>query len=259
MNSFAIDRIVFVRYGCDPPGSEWHNYKNGRGVCGLVAVLDGCAEYEFSDGRKKKLSKGDIAIFSDKTAYVMRYAGDRNFLHYTVNFTLSEKHSLPADETYLGVSDISGLASKCQAILNEISKGHPASVLSAMSYLYSALSEVYSNEQVELSDRKEYTSILPAIRLIESGYKSKLDADTLAKACLMSVTNFRRTFGKVFAVSPAEYIIRLRMSRAKALLKHTDLSVKEIAVECGYADTEHFCRTFKARHGLTAIKYRREM
>lgn len=259
MNSFAVDRIVFVRYGCDPPGSEWHNYKNGRGVCGLVVALDGCAEYEFSDGRKKTLSKGEIAVFSDKTAYVMRYAGEKNFLHYTVNFTLAEKHTLPADETYLSLSDISGIASKCKEILAETAKGHPASALSAMSHLYSALAEVYSDDKVELSDRKEYTSILPAIRLIESEYKSKLDAETLAKACLMSVTSFRRTFGKVFAVSPAEYIIRLRMSRAKALLKHTDLSVKEIAAECGYADTEHFCRTFKTRHGTTCVKYRKEM
>lgn len=259
MNSFAVDRIVFVRYGCDAPGSEWHNYKNGRGVCGLVVVLEGNAEYEFSDGRKKTLKAGDVAVFSDKTAYTMRYAGDKAFLHYTVNFTLVEKHSLPADETYLNMPDISGLASKCRAILDETSKGHPASYLSAMSHLYSALAKVYSDEKVELSDRKEYTSILPAIRLIEAEYRSKLDADTLAKACLMSVTNFRRTFGKVFAVPPAEYMIRLRMSRAKALLKHTDLSVKEIAQECGYADTEHFCRTFKARHGITCLKYRREM
>ena len=257
MNSFSIDRIVFVRKGLDPSGNEYTNYKSGRGVCGLVAVLDGYAEYEFSDGRKKILHAGEIAIFSHKTAYTVRYNGEGMFLHYTVNFALSEKHNLPADETYLKPSDITQIASVCEGIISEINKGHPASNLKAMSYLYSVLSEIYSDDKVELSDRNEYLSILPAVSFMESDYGSKITLDLLAKKCLMSVTSFRRTFKNVYAVSPMEYLLRIRMSHAKALLKHTHMSINEIARECGYTDTEHFCRTFKARFDMTASEYRK--
>lgn len=258
MNSFSIDRIVFVRKGLDPSGNEYTNYKSGRGVCGLVAVLDGYAEYEFSDGRKKILSAGEVAVFSHQTAYTVKYNGNGVFSHYTVNFALSEKHSLPADEAYLKPSDITLVVSMCEGIISEMDKGHPASNLKAMSYLYSALAEIYSDDRIELSDRDEYLSILPAVSFMESDFSSKITLEVLAKKCLQSVTSFRRTFKSVYAVSPMEYLLRIRMSHAKALLKHTDLSVKEIAAECGYADTEHFCRTFKARQGKTAVKYRRE-
>ena len=256
MNSFSIDRIVFVRKGDDPVGDEYSNYKTGRGVCGLVVLLDGYAEYEFSDGRKKILSAGEMAVFSHKTAYTVRYAGDRLFSHYTVNFALSEKHSLPADETYLKPKDITPFVSLCEKIISEINKGHPASNLKAMSCLYLALSDIYSDDAVELSDRNEYISILPAVSLMESDYGSKITLNMLAQKCLLSVTSFRRIFKNVYAVSPMEYLLRIRMSRAKALLKHTHLSVNEIARECGFADTEHFCRTFKLRFKVTASQYR---
>ena len=258
MNSFSIDRIVFVRYGSDAPGNEYRNYIKGRGVCGMVYVIEGCAEYEFSDGRKRSLKAGEIAVFSEKTAYSVRNSGDCGFLHYTVNFALSERHSLPADETYLSPENTAEYEALCRHIYESTYSGHPSSHMFAMSSLYQALGKIYSDNKVELSDRKEYLSILPAVSLIEADCSKKITVETLAKACLMSCTSFRRVFRTVCGTSPAEYLIRKRISKAKALLKHTGLNISEISVECGFKDTEHFCRTFKARCGLTAAAYRKE-
>ena len=53
-------------------------------------------------------------------------------------------------------------------------------------------------------------------------------------------------------MSPIEYLINVRIKRASELLSRSVLSVSEVAEKCGFKDTEHFCRTFKKRMGITA-------
>lgn len=252
MNGFSVDRITFARLGKNPVGNEYRNYAGGRGVCGVVAAVQGTSVYEFSDGRTKKVSGGEIAVFSEKTAYVIRNSENEEFVHYTVNFALSEGYFLPADETYLRPKNPMPFFEKCSLLTESIA----ADPLRAMSCLYSLLSDVYSDTTVELSDRKEYVSVLPAMRFMETEYRENITVEKLARLCMMSCTNFRRTFSASFGCSPIEYLICTRISRAKELIRHTSLGVSEIAAECGFKDTEHFCRTFKKRTGVTAGAYR---
>ena len=52
-------------------------------------------------------------------------------------------------------------------------------------------------------------------------------------------------------------VIGERMRIAKSLLLGTDLSVKAIAAEVGYADHTRFCTAFKAAVGVTPLQYRK--
>ena len=65
-----------------------------------------------------------------------------------------------------------------------------------------------------------------------------------------------RLFRQAVGVSPVAYLIDLRMRAALNLLKATDMTVAEIAHRCGYNDTSHFCRVFRALRGQTPGDYR---
>ncbi|MEK5267307.1 helix-turn-helix transcriptional regulator [Weizmannia sp. FSL W8-0401] len=54
-----------------------------------------------------------------------------------------------------------------------------------------------------------------------------------------------------------EYLIHFRINTAKRLLRYSNKSVKEIALDVGIADTPYFNRLFKRKTEMTPLAYRR--
>ncbi|NLC67539.1 MAG: helix-turn-helix transcriptional regulator [Clostridiaceae bacterium] len=63
---------------------------------------------------------------------------------------------------------------------------------------------------------------------------------------------FRKKTGKTFS----DYIVEIRMEKARELLINPEYSIKEIATKVGYDDYSYFCKIFKSREGVTPLKYR---
>ena len=75
-------------------------------------------------------------------------------------------------------------------------------------------------------------------------------AELSSLACL-SLTQFKTVFQQSMAVTPYQYLTKLRMEKAKAMLVHTDLPVSLIAGRIGYEDVSAFSRRFSAFYGLS--------
>ncbi len=52
-------------------------------------------------------------------------------------------------------------------------------------------------------------------------------------------------------MSPQEWSLDLRVSRAKELLRDQNMPISVISLECGFADQSHFCRMFGKLVGTT--------
>ncbi|MBJ7370648.1 MAG: helix-turn-helix transcriptional regulator [Pseudomonas sp.] len=82
-----------------------------------------------------------------------------------------------------------------------------------------------------------------------------LDADisvaAIAQACALSRSHFTRQFKNSTLVSPKEWMREQRILRGKQLLKTSRLLLADIALECGFSDQSHFCRTFVRTEGVT--------
>jgi len=68
---------------------------------------------------------------------------------------------------------------------------------------------------------------------------------------------FTRRFRAATGQPPLDYVLSLRLERARNLLERGRLPVEEVAAQVGYADASHFRRLFKKRIGLTPGEYRR--
>jgi len=53
-----------------------------------------------------------------------------------------------------------------------------------------------------------------------------------------------------------DYVVMVRVDRAKFLLRTYEFSVKEVAVRCGYDDCDYFCRLFRRKVRMTPMEYR---
>jgi len=78
----------------------------------------------------------------------------------------------------------------------------------------------------------------------------------LAREVGMAETHFIREFHAAYGMPPKQYSQRVLMRRACALLKATDLPVKDIAARLGYEDSSIFSRAFTRSIGVSPIAFR---
>jgi transcriptional regulator GlxA family with amidase domain len=64
-----------------------------------------------------------------------------------------------------------------------------------------------------------------------------------------------RLFKQQKGVTPREYQRRLKINRAKDLLRHTNLSLTAIAAQCGFSSLALFSRTFRQMEGMSPTEY----
>lgn len=94
------------------------------------------------------------------------------------------------------------------------------------------------------------------IRFVEENCASALRVESVCKQLGVSVTYFTHRFTKEMNISPRQYLIGVRMNKAKSMLRHTSCTIEEIARNVGYEYATHFCKEFKRSFGFTPMAYR---
>lgn len=80
----------------------------------------------------------------------------------------------------------------------------------------------------------------------------------LARGANLGVSRFTRLFREGVGESPAAYIRRVRLNRAREILENTETPVKAIAFACGFRDAAHFSHAFFAMHGVWPTQQRQQ-
>ena len=83
------------------------------------------------------------------------------------------------------------------------------------------------------------------LNYLDHHYPEDISVTKLAETFFLNKHYIAHVFKAETGYSPMDYVISLRMNRAKALLAETARSISEIAVECGYTDFNHFSKLFK--------------
>lgn len=119
------------------------------------------------------------------------------------------------------------------------------------------ISEKYATITDDSRKSADYM-ILKTTQYMEENYFSKITVDDLSRIVNMSAPNFYRYFKKVFNTSPMEYLKRIKISHATAMLSSTDKSISFIAQECGFFDSSHFTHTFEQATNMNPKEFRRK-
>ncbi len=99
----------------------------------------------------------------------------------------------------------------------------------------------------------------PVMQRITEYIRSKADQtitlNELAALASMSSYHFLRVFKRSTGLTPHQYILSMRIERAKTLLLQRDFSIAEIASTLGFFDQSHFTNAFKRLVGVTPQRY----
>jgi AraC-like DNA-binding protein len=86
----------------------------------------------------------------------------------------------------------------------------------------------------------------------------KVPIANIAEDLNIGYEKFRKIFKDIMGVSPHSYVIQKRMDIAKTYLIDKNKSIKEIALELGFADAYAFSKQFRKCVGLSPSEFRKE-
>ena len=109
----------------------------------------------------------------------------------------------------------------------------------------SAAQRMEARERFGISNEK----LLRALAYMEANLEEPASKDRLAAIAGVSVRQLERLFAKHLHATPTEHYLRVRLGRARTLLRQTSLSVMETAVASGFVSPSHFSRAYRAQFG----------
>nr|WP_315027420.1 AraC family transcriptional regulator [uncultured Chryseobacterium sp.] len=88
-------------------------------------------------------------------------------------------------------------------------------------------------------------------KFIDENYHRNIKAEEIGKMMGLNQNIIRKEFKAQYHTTIAHYISELRMLKAKKMITHKEIMIKEIAIECGYEYLQNFTRAFKKKFGIS--------
>lgn len=97
-----------------------------------------------------------------------------------------------------------------------------------------------------------------SVNYIHNNYERDISLKDIAQYVFLSTSYFTRAFKEEMGISPISYLLKLRIERAKELLKETDKRISDIALSVGFSNQQRFNDIFKKYVKLTPLQYRKK-
>jgi len=113
---------------------------------------------------------------------------------------------------------------------------------------------------ISIIEAKKLESIKPiriAKQFINDNYMNTITLEDVSSMVNFNPSYFSALFKKETGENFLEYVSRVRINKAKELLKDTDLNIATICEKVGYQDIAHFTRYFKKYTGIKPNAYRK--
>ena len=112
-----------------------------------------------------------------------------------------------------------------------------------------------------LNGRSNFTDndyIERSINYMNEYYNSNISITEICNSIYISPCHFQRIFKKYMNQTPYNYLMELRVSKAKERLLEDTIHIEEIARLCGFVSTAHFSSVFKRMEGVSPTVFRKQ-
>ena len=110
---------------------------------------------------------------------------------------------------------------------------------------------------VKPSTRAEvYKRLIHSLNYMHSYYTTELSLEELCTIACLSKFHYLRLFKSAFQQTPYQYLINLRLEKAKTLLQHTHIPITEISITLGFQNITSFSRLFQQRYYYSPSGFR---
>lgn len=99
--------------------------------------------------------------------------------------------------------------------------------------------------------------IQASLNFINNNYERDISLNDISRYVFLSQSYFAKAFKEITGVSPINYLIKVRVERAKELLTGTSQKAGDIAISVGFSNQQRFNEIFKKYTGMTPLQYRK--
>lgn len=93
---------------------------------------------------------------------------------------------------------------------------------------------------------------------LDNNYAQKINLEDLSSRFFISKFHLSREYKKIYGTTIGNELTSRRISHAKSMLRFSDSSVENIALECGFQEAGYFIKVFKNAEGMTPLEYRKK-
>lgn len=243
LKKIVVTEIVEVLNVSSPKGR--FGKINGRKNYGISFCIEGQITYTHN-GKEYVSDPKHAIILPQGQSYTLR--GDKNGIFPVINFKCRDE--LCDTFVLLPIGYNESFIDDCEQIKNLllIDSNHAK----AMSIFYNMIYKLSSCGSTD-------ETITPALKYIEENYQNpKLTLEVLAKECKISEVYLRKLFVKHLKTTPKQFILDIRIQKAKLLLSEGILKISAISDSCGFSNPYHFSRFFKEKTGITPTEYMKQ-
>lgn len=270
---FRIFKVTLPKTDYGPLYYHWHSYFE------ITYVEKGRGQY-CVNGKEYTMEAGDIIIFnnvephgwnlpdSDMKVTVMIFSPefvaeklaffDQDYLRPFVERGSNFKNRIGREEPF---------SKMIQADIMEIYKeweekkdGYPlmikADILRILTILIRTSQDGEKPQALLKEKQTAMKRVEEAFTFIDNHYREKITLEQVAASVFMSPNYFSTYFKRVANMSFSEYLIKLRLAKAKNQLRTTDKSVTEIALDCGFHNMSNFYHLYKTHIGKAPLEER---
>lgn len=234
---------------------SWHrDQMRPRCYDGIVLFTEGEIEYRF-ENHSLFAKAGDILILPQGIAYSGKMLS-QTASYYVVDFLCHEKESnsqfiTPA--VFQSRNYQHNLGEFAHALTLWQNQEATAN-FKTKALLFSLMAD-YALQKIQQPDRRTNEILLYISRHFSD---ASLNVKFLCKKFFISEAQLRRNMSKAIKESPNEYILTLRINKAKQELSYTDKAISQIAADCGFSSSDYFSKCFSGRMGISPLQYRKK-
>jgi AraC-like DNA-binding protein len=111
------------------------------------------------------------------------------------------------------------------------------------------------NQETKISQKMEINQL---INYLNENYAKKITVEEMAKFVNLSPSHFARVFKEETGYSPVDFLMNLKVQKAKRFLISKQHNITEIAYSCGFSSASHFTNRFIERIGISPSNFRKK-
>ena len=251
--SFDFGDTLYPNGGCFGPLHHKH--------LEIFILLDGEATIK-SDDKIYNFVKGECGFFYNDYVFEARYT--RGLVSHTLWCGTGTRGLILPKSTVAYLNALPHKICPSDDLLNLLNMGVNVStgINARLEQKMNSLGEAVFNEYFYTANLIDEEKPLPmsvyrAKKFIEEYYFEKCNLNMIAEYAAMSPQHLTKIFRTHLNCTPVKYLWHLRAEKGVHLLRHSGLSVLEIAAQCGFKDPYHFSRHIKKHYGSTPKDIRR--
>ena len=249
----------------------------------IEIIYINCGKYLISvDNEEMNASGGDLLFFRANTIHSIRLVGEESGSYYVLKinpsllFNIFPGHEQmkmtspfllkkPGENSLFHQNDISESFKRIfSSMIDSIESDGEGFLLTERALASLLLIDMLNNMIPEYDGDTEITEknlslIYECVDHINNNYASDISAEECANMLHISYSYFARLFRAVTGKTFKEYLVSVRLAKAKSILLSTSVPVTDVALACGYSNFSYFIAEYKKEFGKTPKQARKDI